>query len=194
MTIRFAVTVFLGLLGSTTLRAQGTPASGAGRGRGGRGGIMAHNPANDNKTYDKRDLSGIWSRNGTPGGYGGGGTCRDCGDRGFRSRLGSQAYRASNWSLYLLSAGLLCALALSSEVPAGSAHTHVKREQRVHARISEKADCIPACPHKSEFAAVTPRYEKAADQDHAAHAIHLTYAAQLKNDLCFAPLEHNAEQ
>jgi hypothetical protein len=38
---------------------------------------------NDDKPYDKRDLSGIWSRNGTPGGYGGGGVCRDCGDRGF---------------------------------------------------------------------------------------------------------------
>ena len=45
--------------------------------------IFAHNPANDNKPFDKRDLSGIWSRNGTPAGYGGGGTCRDCGDRGF---------------------------------------------------------------------------------------------------------------
>ena len=48
--------------------------------QGGRG-ITAHNPANDGKPFDKRDLSGIWSRNGTPGGYGGGGTCRDCGDR-----------------------------------------------------------------------------------------------------------------
>ena len=51
--------------------------------QGGRGGIVAHNTANDNKTYDKHDLTGIWSRNGSPGGYGGGGTCRDCGDRGF---------------------------------------------------------------------------------------------------------------
>jgi len=50
--------------------------------QGGRG-ITAHNPANDGKAFEKRDLSGIWSRNGTPGGYGGGGTCRDCGDRGF---------------------------------------------------------------------------------------------------------------
>lgn len=51
--------------------------------QGGRGGIMAANPANANKPYDKHDLSGIWTRNGTPAGYGGGGTCRDCGDRGF---------------------------------------------------------------------------------------------------------------
>jgi hypothetical protein len=50
----------------------------------GRGpGIMAHIPANDNKPYDKHDLSGIWTRNGTPAGYGGGGVCRDCGDRGY---------------------------------------------------------------------------------------------------------------
>lgn len=43
----------------------------------------AHNPANDNKPYDKHDLKGVWSRNGSPLGYGGGGTCRDCGDRGY---------------------------------------------------------------------------------------------------------------
>ena len=54
--------------------------------QGGRGpGIMAANPANANKPYDKHDLSGIWTRNGTPAGYGGGGTCRDCGDRGYSS-------------------------------------------------------------------------------------------------------------
>jgi hypothetical protein len=51
--------------------------------QGGRAGIMAHIPANDNKPYDKHDLAGIWTRNGTPAGYGGGGTCRDCGDRGY---------------------------------------------------------------------------------------------------------------
>jgi hypothetical protein len=49
---------------------------------GGRG-ILAHDPATDNRPYDKHDLSGLWSRNGSPGGYGGGGTCRDCGDRGY---------------------------------------------------------------------------------------------------------------
>ena len=51
------------------------------QGRG--GGILAHNPANDKKPYDKHDLNGVWTRNGSPLGYGGGGTCRDCGDRGF---------------------------------------------------------------------------------------------------------------
>src|ERR1700731_2043849 len=58
----------------------------AGRGGGGgRRGIMAGGPANANKPYDKHDLSGIWTRNGTPGGYGGGSTCANCGDRGFNN-------------------------------------------------------------------------------------------------------------
>ena len=52
-------------------------------GQGGQRGIPAADPQNANKAYDKHDLAGIWSRNSTPGGYGGGGTCRDCGDRGF---------------------------------------------------------------------------------------------------------------
>ena len=75
---------------SATLFAQGRGSAPAGpaQGRGGgapagRGGILAADPANANKPYDKHDLAGIWSRNGTPGGYGGGGTCRDCGDRGY---------------------------------------------------------------------------------------------------------------
>src|SRR5271170_4588872 len=50
--------------------------------QGGRG-ILAADPKNANRPYDKHDISGIWSRNGSPGGYGGGGTCRDCGDRGY---------------------------------------------------------------------------------------------------------------
>jgi hypothetical protein len=49
--------------------------------------IMAHDPANDNKPYDKHDLSGLWTRNGSPGGYGGGGTCGDCGDRGYSNNV-----------------------------------------------------------------------------------------------------------
>jgi hypothetical protein len=83
MTRSFAVvSVILAL--SLTLAAQGGRGGPAPGGRGGgRGGITVHNPANDNKPYDKHDLAGIWTRNGTPGGYGGGGTCRDCGDRGF---------------------------------------------------------------------------------------------------------------
>lgn len=34
-----------------------------------------------NRPFDAHDLAGIWSRN--SGGYGGGGTCFDCGDRGY---------------------------------------------------------------------------------------------------------------
>ena len=60
--------------------------SGALFAQGGRG-IFEHNAANDNKPFDKHDLSGIWTRNGSPGGYGGGGTCRDCGDRGYSPKV-----------------------------------------------------------------------------------------------------------
>ena len=42
------------------------PASMFAQGRG--PAIMAHNAANDGKTFDKHDLSGIWTRNGTKGG------------------------------------------------------------------------------------------------------------------------------
>ena len=40
----------------------------------------AHNPANDKKPFDKHDQRGLWTRNGTVEGYGGGSTCGDCGD------------------------------------------------------------------------------------------------------------------
>jgi hypothetical protein len=59
------------LLFSSTLLAQG------------RGGPPLPRIAPSDKAFDPHDLSGIWTRNGTPGGYGGGGTCADCGDRGF---------------------------------------------------------------------------------------------------------------
>jgi hypothetical protein len=53
-------------------------------GQGGRGGgILAASPANANRTFDAHDLTGYWSRNGNINGFGGGSTCRDCGDRGF---------------------------------------------------------------------------------------------------------------
>ena len=74
---------FLGILGVLAFSWIGF----AQQGRGGRGGIMAGDPANSNKPYDKHDLSGIWTRNGTPGGYGGGGTCANCGDRGFSNEV-----------------------------------------------------------------------------------------------------------
>src|SRR6202521_6184659 len=70
--------------------------------QGGRGpGIPAHNPANENKPYDKHDLSGIWTRNGTPAGYGGGGVCRDCRHRDYSkdvsplTPLGQKMYEAN---------------------------------------------------------------------------------------------------
>ncbi|HUO65980.1 MAG TPA: hypothetical protein VMV37_00500, partial [Gammaproteobacteria bacterium] len=34
-----------------------------------------------NKPFEPKDIAGIWTPNGA--GYGGGGRCRDCGDRGF---------------------------------------------------------------------------------------------------------------
>jgi hypothetical protein len=37
--------------------------------------------AGENRPFNPRDIVGIWSRN--PQGTGGGGTCRECGDRGF---------------------------------------------------------------------------------------------------------------
>ena len=78
------ILVFVGMILSSAAALAPVLLAQDGRGGGGgRGGILAHNPANDNKPYDKHDLGGIWSRNGSPGGYGGGGTCRDCGDRGY---------------------------------------------------------------------------------------------------------------
>ena len=53
-----------------------------GRGGGGRGKLLPREQPSD-KPYDAHDLAGIWTRNSSPKGYGGGGTCPDCGDRGF---------------------------------------------------------------------------------------------------------------
>ena len=39
------------------------------------------------KPYDPHDLAGIWTRNSSVKGYGGGGTCYDCGDRGFSNEV-----------------------------------------------------------------------------------------------------------
>ena len=74
--------------------AQGQRAGGGQRGGGaapaaapqggGRGGQRGLNPVFEQRTdlpFQPRDLAGIWSRN--SGGYGGGGTCPDCGDRGY---------------------------------------------------------------------------------------------------------------
>ena len=71
MTRIFAVCSVIPVV-SMTLVAQDGRGAGAlpGRGPVGRGGITAHNAATDDKPYDKHDLAGIWTRNGTPGGYG----------------------------------------------------------------------------------------------------------------------------
>jgi hypothetical protein len=75
--IKINLTGLSTLLGSYLLYSSSVLAQGGGPA------ILAANPKNANLPYDKHDISGIWSRNGTPSGYGGGGTCRDCGDRGF---------------------------------------------------------------------------------------------------------------
>ena len=54
---------------------QGGP---PGRGRGGPGYLKLFD---SNMPFDPHDLAGIWSPNGN--GFGGGGRCRDCGDRGY---------------------------------------------------------------------------------------------------------------
>src|SRR4051812_5466851 len=55
--------------------AQGPP---PGRGRGGPGYLKLFD---SNMPFDAHNLAGIWSPNGN--GFGGGGRCRDCGDRGY---------------------------------------------------------------------------------------------------------------
>ena len=68
------------VLALSTLVAGQQPPAGAGR-QGGppADGGVPRLPANT--PFNARELGGIWSRNG--GGFGGGGTCRDCGDRGY---------------------------------------------------------------------------------------------------------------
>jgi hypothetical protein len=51
----------------------------------GQGQPGARNSAPDNRRFDPHDLAGIWTRNSN--GMGGGGTCRDCGDRGFGNNV-----------------------------------------------------------------------------------------------------------
>ncbi len=62
-------------------RGRGAPAPQGGppgRGRGGPGYLKLFD---SNMPYDPHDLAGIWSPNAN--GFGGGGRCRDCGDRGY---------------------------------------------------------------------------------------------------------------
>src|ERR1700719_2489928 len=53
------------------------------QGRGGGGGATLARLQPSDKKFDPHDLAGIWTRNSSRLGYGGGGTCPDCGDRGF---------------------------------------------------------------------------------------------------------------
>lgn len=72
----------LGLLAAVlALWSAIVPPAIAGQQGGRAGGAAVPVPAPDTRPFNPRDLAGIWSRNG--GGYGGGGTCRDCGDRGY---------------------------------------------------------------------------------------------------------------
>src|SRR5437016_6887144 len=96
--------------------------------QGGQRGIPAAVPQNANKPYDRHDLSGIWTRNGTPGGYGGGGTCRDCGDRGFGNSvppftpLGQKMFDANKPSY---------GRALGSEDAAAHPEEHIGRRRAI---------------------------------------------------------------
>ncbi len=65
---------------SLVIAAKNRGAPGGQQQQGARG-----NAAPDNRPFNARDLAGIWSRN--SGGYGGGGTCRECGDRGFGNNV-----------------------------------------------------------------------------------------------------------
>jgi hypothetical protein len=53
------------------------------QGRGGGGGAPLARIQPSDKKFDPHDLAGIWTRNSSRLGHGGGGTCPDCGDRGF---------------------------------------------------------------------------------------------------------------
>ena len=71
---------------ATVLLAQGQPGAGAAQGQRGAGaaqgqrGAGAARPA-DTRPFNAHEIGGIWSRN--TNGFGGGGTCADCGDRGY---------------------------------------------------------------------------------------------------------------
>src|SRR5678816_1340451 len=72
-----------GAAGATVLIAQQgnapqTGARGAAAGQAGRQGAAA---PRDTRPFNAREIGGIWSRNSN--GFGGGGTCADCGDRGY---------------------------------------------------------------------------------------------------------------
>ena len=68
-----AAVVALSVTSAGQQAGTGQREGGAGRGRAA--------AAPDTRPFNARELAGTWSRN--SGGFGGGGTCADCGDRGF---------------------------------------------------------------------------------------------------------------
>ena len=88
MTNRPAILIALALLvasiAASSAQDRGRGAAPAGQAPAGRG--RAAGPGylklfDSNMPFDPHDLAGIWSPNGN--GFGGGGRCRDCGDRGY---------------------------------------------------------------------------------------------------------------
>src|SRR4051812_29570893 len=80
--LALAVVVTLTAVGLAQERGQSAPPAGqapAGRGRAGGPGYLKL--FDSNMPFDAHDLAGIWSPNAN--GFGGGGRCRDCGDRGY---------------------------------------------------------------------------------------------------------------
>src|SRR5215207_954411 len=61
--------------------AGGTAAAAPPAGRGRQAGPGYPKFFDPNTPFNARDIAGIWTPNGA--GFGGGGRCRDCGDRGF---------------------------------------------------------------------------------------------------------------
>src|SRR5688500_2606728 len=89
--VRISATTVIGLL-LALLAAPAAFVDAQDRGRGagpagqappgpGRGGPGYLKLFDSNAPFDPKDLAGIWSPNGN--GFGGGGRCRDCGDRGY---------------------------------------------------------------------------------------------------------------
>jgi hypothetical protein len=82
LTVALAAVMVFSLTAFAQQRGAGGPAPAAAQG-GGRG-QRGLNPTFEQRTdlpFNAKDFAGIWSRN--SGGFGGGGTCPDCGDRGY---------------------------------------------------------------------------------------------------------------
>jgi len=85
----------------------------------------SHTLAQD-QAFNPRDLSGVWSRNAQ--GWGGGGTCRECGDRGFGNKVppftpAGEALFSANKPSY--------GRALGSAAAANNTQEHIGRRRAV---------------------------------------------------------------